>query len=146
MIFYIWHFLHMRRGSIRQGISIHKRWECGLLKVLKWEYPLYSQIIGMRIGDSCRRLMPIILEETINVQRYRVNILKPFIIELHIDELQQGYFQENGATCYTICGWCRTIFWRSSGMLTLRTWIPPRIIRFDHPRWLRFSTCKEHHF
>lgn len=65
------------------------------------ESPLHSQKVGVWIGVSRRRLIPIFFEGTINAQRYRDNILEPFINQLHEDELQQGYFQNDGATSHT---------------------------------------------
>ena len=35
-----------------------------------------------------------------NALRYREDILQPFFEELHDDELQQGYFQQDGATSH----------------------------------------------
>jgi hypothetical protein len=32
----------------------------------------------------------------INAAKYRQKILEPFFEELHADELQEGYFQQNG--------------------------------------------------
>jgi hypothetical protein len=37
----------------------------------------------------------------INGERYRAEILTPFLNELHDDELIYGYFQQDGATAHT---------------------------------------------
>jgi hypothetical protein len=34
--------------------------------------------------------------DNINAAKYRQKILEPFFEELHADELQEGYFQQNG--------------------------------------------------
>jgi ribosome biogenesis protein Nip4 len=34
--------------------------------------------------------------DNINAAKYRQKILQPFFEELHADELQEGYFQQNG--------------------------------------------------
>jgi hypothetical protein len=37
----------------------------------------------------------------VNGERYRAEILTPFLNELHDDELIYGYFQQDGATAHT---------------------------------------------
>lgn len=38
---------------------------------------------------------------TLNAERYREEIIRRFIDEIHGDELQFGYFQQDGATAHT---------------------------------------------
>jgi hypothetical protein len=66
------------------------------------ETPLHVSKIGVWIAVSRRRLIgPIFFNETINEQRYREQILEPFINELDAEEVQTGYFQHDGATAHT---------------------------------------------
>jgi hypothetical protein len=84
------------------------------------EVPLHSQKIGVWAAISRRRLIgPIFFEgkysiiyatfKNLNVQiagilnaeRYRLEILTPFIETLLDDELTQGYFQQDGARIHT---------------------------------------------
>jgi hypothetical protein len=63
--------------------------------------PIYVSKIGVWIAVLRRRLIgPIFFNETINGQRYREQILVPFINELDDEEVQTGYFQ-HGATAHT---------------------------------------------
>jgi hypothetical protein len=51
---------------------------------------------------SQRRLIgPIFFEDSLTAERYRNNILDVFINQLHDDELNHGYFQQDGATAHT---------------------------------------------
>jgi hypothetical protein len=66
------------------------------------ETPLHVSKIGVWIAVSRRRLIgPIFFNGTINGQRYREQILEPFINELDDEEVQTGYFQHDGATAHT---------------------------------------------
>lgn len=66
------------------------------------ESPLHVQKIGVWIAVSRRRIIgPIFFNFTINAERYRNNILNEFFQQLHEDELQNGYFQQDGATAHT---------------------------------------------
>lgn len=66
------------------------------------ETVLHPIKIGVWIAMSRRRIMtPIFFNDTVNAARYREIILEPFINELHDDELQNGYFQQDGATPHT---------------------------------------------
>lgn len=65
------------------------------------ESPLHPLKVGVWIAVSRRRIIgPIFFHETVTAQRYR-NIVREFINQLHEDELQQGYFQQDGATAHT---------------------------------------------
>ena len=51
---------------------------------------------------SRRRIIGLkFFEETVTAQRYRNNILTAFVQELQDDELQDGFFQHDGATAHT---------------------------------------------
>lgn len=66
------------------------------------EEPLHSVKIGVWIAISRRRIVgPIFFNETINAQRYCTQILYPFIGELELSEILNGYFQQDGATAHT---------------------------------------------
>lgn len=66
------------------------------------ETSLHPQKIGVWVAMSRRRIIgPIFFNYTINAERYRNNILQPFIEQLHDDELEHGYFQQDGATAHT---------------------------------------------
>jgi hypothetical protein len=38
--------------------------------------------------------MTVVIEGNVNAAKYRQKILEPFFEELHADELQEGYFQQ----------------------------------------------------
>jgi hypothetical protein len=60
--------------------------------------PLHSLKVGVWCAISRRRIIgPIFFEETVNTQVY-VNIFDMFVNQLD-DELQHGFFQQDGATC-----------------------------------------------
>lgn len=62
------------------------------------ETALHPQKIGVWIAMSRRRIIgPIFFNENINAERYRTLILEVFINQLHDDELERGYFQQDGA-------------------------------------------------
>lgn len=62
------------------------------------ETTLHPVKIGVWCAMSRRRLIgPIFFEGTINGERYRNNILNTFINQLHDDELQLGFFQQDSA-------------------------------------------------
>lgn len=62
------------------------------------ETSLHPEKIGVWIAMSRQRVVgPIFFNDTINAERYRTQILQPFINQLHDDELQRGYFQQDGA-------------------------------------------------
>jgi hypothetical protein len=62
------------------------------------ESNLHPQKIGVWVAMSRRRIIgPIFFNETITAERYRNQILEVFINQLHEDEQQRGYFQQDGA-------------------------------------------------
>lgn len=62
------------------------------------EHSLHPLKIGVWVALSRRRIIgPIFFNETINAERYRTQILQPFIEQLHDDEIRNGYFQQDGA-------------------------------------------------
>lgn len=62
------------------------------------ETALHPQKIGVWVAMSRRRIIgPIFFHENINAERYRTQILEVFINQLHDDELERGYFQQDGA-------------------------------------------------
>lgn len=66
------------------------------------ESPLHTQKIGVWVAVSRRRIIgPIFYNFTVNAERYRNNILNEFVEQLDEDELQNGYFQQDGATAHT---------------------------------------------
>jgi hypothetical protein len=66
------------------------------------EAPLHPMKVGVWIAVSRRRLIgPIFFHQTINGERYRELILNEFINQLNDEELQYGYFQQDGATPHT---------------------------------------------
>jgi hypothetical protein len=66
------------------------------------EAPLHPMKVGVWIAVSRRRLIgPIFFHQTINAERYRELILNEFINQLDDEELQYGYFQQDGATPHT---------------------------------------------
>lgn len=66
------------------------------------ETPLHPIQVGVWIAVSRRRLIgPIFFEESVTAERYRNNILNVFVNQLHDDELEQGYFQQDGARAHT---------------------------------------------
>lgn len=63
---------------------------------------LHPQKLGIWVAMSRRRIIgPIIFRDTLNAANYRQLILQPFIDQLHDDELQRGFFQQDGATPHT---------------------------------------------
>lgn len=66
------------------------------------EVPLHPQKVGVWAALSRRRIVgPYFFEGTLNAERYREEILRRFFDELHEDELQIAYFQQDGATAHT---------------------------------------------
>ena len=66
------------------------------------ESPLHAQKIGVWIAVSRRRIIgSIFFNFTVNAERYRNNILNEFFQQHRKDELQNGYFQQDGATAHT---------------------------------------------
>lgn len=66
------------------------------------ESPLHPQKVGVWVAMSRRRIIgPIFFDGRINANNYRQTILEPFLNELHDDELQNGLFQQDGATAHT---------------------------------------------
>jgi hypothetical protein len=63
--------------------------------------PLHPQKIGVWLTVSRRRIFgPVFFEGTINVARYRNNLLELFFQNLHDEELLHGYFQQDNATAH----------------------------------------------
>ena len=48
-----------------------------------------------------RIIGPIFFDETISAERYRTHILEQFVSQLNETELEQGWFQQDGATAHT---------------------------------------------
>ena len=66
------------------------------------ETPLSPQKRGVWAARIKRRIVgPIIFEEILNAERYRQEILSPFINQLMDDELVEGYFHQDGARIHT---------------------------------------------
>lgn len=66
------------------------------------EISLHPQKVGVWCGLSRKRIIgPIFFDETINAERYRTHILEPFVSQLNETELEQGWFQQDGATAHT---------------------------------------------
>lgn len=66
------------------------------------ETELHPLKVGIWIAMSRRRIIgPIFFNETINGERYRTIILQQFFEQLLDDEIQYGYFQQDGATAHT---------------------------------------------
>ena len=58
--------------------------------------------VGVWLAVSRRRFIgPIFFQETINAARYREQILDVFVNQLLPEELESGYFQQDGATAHT---------------------------------------------
>lgn len=65
------------------------------------EESLHPEKIGVWAAISQRRIIgPIFFQGTLTAQRYRTEILQPFVNQLHDDELQNAYFQQDGAPCH----------------------------------------------
>lgn len=94
------------------------------------ESPLHPEKIGVWMAVSRRRIIgPIFFNFTVNAARYRNNILAEFVEQLHDDELQHGYFQQDGATAHTTretIAFLREFF--DDRLISLRTEVefPPR--------------------
>lgn len=90
------------------------------------EAPLQPQKVGVWLGFSRRRLIgPIFFNGTVTGQRYRQEILEPFINSLHDDELREGFFQQDGApahTAYETLGLLREYF--NERLISAGTQIP----------------------
>ncbi|KAJ3659556.1 hypothetical protein Zmor_011240 [Zophobas morio] len=66
------------------------------------ETPLHLLKIGVWLAVSRRRIYgPIFFHDTMTGERYSQQILEPFIQQLDDEELQLGYFQQDGATAHT---------------------------------------------
>lgn len=66
------------------------------------ETSLHPQKLGIWLAVSRRRIVgPIFFRETITSERYRRQILQEAFNQMHDDELQLGYFQQDGATAHT---------------------------------------------
>lgn len=66
------------------------------------ETPLHSQKVGVWLAVSRRRIYgPVFFHDTINGERYKRIMLEPFINQLDDEEIQLGYFQQDGATAHT---------------------------------------------
>lgn len=62
------------------------------------EATMHPVKIGVWLAVSRRRIVgPIFFEETLNAENYRNIMLEPFLNQLHDDELQTGYFQQDSA-------------------------------------------------
>lgn len=65
------------------------------------ETDLHALKVGIWVAMSRRRIIgPIFFHETITGERYRA-ILNDFIPQLHDDELQHGFFQQDNAPAHT---------------------------------------------
>jgi hypothetical protein len=65
------------------------------------EEPLHPLKVGVWCAISRRRIIgPIFFEDTVNTQVY-VNIFDTFVNQLDDEELQRGFFQQDGATFNT---------------------------------------------
>lgn len=65
------------------------------------ETSLHPIKVGIWVAMSRRRIIgPIFFNENVTAERYR-GILSQFIDEIHDDELQHGFFQQDGATAHT---------------------------------------------
>ncbi|KAJ3649791.1 hypothetical protein Zmor_021512 [Zophobas morio] len=66
------------------------------------ETPLHAMKVGVWLAVSRRRFIgPIFFQDTINAARYREQILDVFVNQLLPEELESGYFQQDGATAHT---------------------------------------------
>lgn len=66
------------------------------------EMPLHDEKIGVWCAISRARLIgPIFFTGTINQERYRIEILQPFLSRLTQTEVETGWFQQDGATAHT---------------------------------------------
>jgi hypothetical protein len=80
--------------------------DCVSFPVLRAVLTNFSDSVGASRGSHCKPsrshdLFVIPFNGTINGQRYREQILEPFINELDDEEVQTGYFQHDGATAHT---------------------------------------------
>lgn len=83
------------------------------------ESPLHDLKVGVWIAISRSRIVgPIFFHDTINSQRYRDNILTPFTESLTLHEIQNCFFQQDGATAHTA----------KESLDFLRHWFDDRII------------------
>ena len=65
------------------------------------EVPLHSEKTGVWCAVSRHHIIdPIFFHETLNTVRY-LEIYNEFVDQLDDDELRNGYFQQDGATCHT---------------------------------------------
>lgn len=66
--------------------------------------PLHDQKVGVCCGLS-RKLItgPIFFDDTINAECYCTHILEPIVGHLNEHELEEGWFQQDGATAHTAC-------------------------------------------
>lgn len=66
------------------------------------ETTLHPQKIGVWCAISRRRIIgPIFFNGTLTGERYRQEIIMPFIEQLDDEEITQGYFQQDGARAHT---------------------------------------------
>lgn len=66
------------------------------------EAPLHDAKIGVWCAVSRKRLIgPIFFNNTINADRYRTDILEPFLEQLNEREIEEAWFQQDGATAHT---------------------------------------------
>lgn len=66
------------------------------------EVPLHPVKVGIWLAVSRRRIIgPIFFHNTINGQRYRQQLLEPFLEQVHPEEFEGGFFQQDGATAHT---------------------------------------------
>lgn len=63
---------------------------------------LHVQKIGVWCAMSRKRIIgPVFFENTITADRYRTDILEPFIAQLTDDEIDYAWFQQDGASAHT---------------------------------------------
>jgi hypothetical protein len=84
-------------------MSTNKITDNGLLSIPNLlEVPLHPMQIGICLAVSRRKIIgPICFHDTINGQCYREQLLVPFLDQVHPDEFENGYFQQDGATVHT---------------------------------------------
>jgi hypothetical protein len=95
---------------------------------------LHPVKIGIWLAVSRRRIIgSIFFHDTINRQRYREQLLAPFLDQVHPHEFENDYFQQDGATAHTSgenLGFVEEFF--PGRVVSMRTW-PARSPDLTHP-------------